>query len=102
MSSQKGRISAKRIDDVDVGSLTLDDDSNQFFKDMMDKPGSMSGLESQNPGIKEIVTKGAGYESKSLDDVGKFESLHNAKAISSNAFKENQKYNYCFKGVFKS
>lgn len=92
MSSQKGRISAKRIDeDIDVGSLTLDDDSHQIFKDAMDKPGSLMGFDLQNSGIKEIFAKGNG-DTHGDEDHNKLESLHDAKAISSNVFKENKKY----------
>jgi len=91
-SSQKGRISAKRINDIDVGSLTLDDESNRFFNDYVKTAQSVNDLDAQL-GIREVCTK-TGYPhtgTQSLDDLAVFDHLHDAKAISSDVFKENTK-----------
>jgi len=83
-------LHAKRIDDIDVGSLTLDDESNKIYNELMKTPQSVSDLDAKP---KEINSK-TGYPktgTQSLDNLDIFENLHDAKAISSDIFKENKK-----------
>jgi len=90
-SSQKGRIAAKRITDVDVGSLTLDDESNKFFNDYVKQAQSVNDLDTKFNDIKEVSSK-SGYNQPvaySLDDLSVFEKMHDAKAISSDIFRES-------------
>jgi len=86
-SSQKGRLHAKRIDDIDVGSLTLDDESNKCYNDLMRPTQSVNDLDMKSSDLKEVNTR---IGAQSLDNLDVLENLHDAKAISSDILKENK------------
>jgi len=91
----KGRIAAKKIDNVDIDSLSLHEDTT-YKKDygmsggMTDSAFGMSGTGQSN--VKEVVTKSnSPYVGGEQSNEEKFKKFQNAKAISSDAFRNDNK-----------
>jgi len=91
-STVKGRIAAKKIDNIDLSALTLNDDGVSIPKDNFDMTESAFGMKSQSP-VKEVYSKGnSPYISEQSNDE-KLKKFHTAKAISSDSFKtETREY----------
>lgn len=87
--SNKGRLAAKKIDNVDLDALTLNEDSNDMPKNKFEMSESSFGMTNQNT-VKEVVSKGnSPYLPENNED--KLKKFQNAKAISSDSFKTETK-----------
>ena len=90
-STVKGRIAAKKIDNIDLNALSLNDDGVAIPKDNFNMTESAFGMKSQSP-IKEVFSKGnSPYIGEQSNDE-KLKKFQSAKAISSDSFKTESKY----------
>lgn len=91
-ASNKGRIAAKKIDNIDLDALTLNEDGSEANKKKFDMMQSDSafGLTGPSNNVKEVVTKSNSATLKESDE-DKFKKYQNAKAISSDAFRNDNK-----------
>jgi len=84
--ANKGRLAAKKIDNVDLDALTLNEDSSDILKNKFDMTESSFGTTSNQNTVKEVVSKGnSPYMPESSED--KLKKFQGAKAISSDSFK---------------
>jgi ADP-ribosylation factor GTPase-activating protein 2/3 len=91
-SANKGRLAAKKIDNVDLDALSLNEDGvSNLAKNRFDMADSPFTVNTSN-NVKEVVSKG---NSPYLNDESaeeKFKKFSGAKAISSDSFKTESKF----------
>jgi len=90
-NANKGRLAAKKIDNVDLDALTLNEDGGSTFSkntfEMADSPFTVNTSNT----VKEVVSKGSSpYLNEGSADE-KLKKFQGAKAISSDAFKTENK-----------
>jgi len=92
-SSQKKGLAAKKIDNFDLDSLTLEEDSKSKPTTSFGMTDSSFGLTNNDNGVKEVSSKTSytSYSNDSKDDE-KLKKFSGAKAISSDSFKEKSDY----------
>jgi ADP-ribosylation factor GTPase-activating protein 2/3 len=89
-ASNKGRIAAKKIDNVDLDALTLNEDGGSLSKKKFEMTESSFGASGQQNNVKEIFAKSNSATLKEQDE-DKFTKFQNAKAISSDSFRSDIK-----------
>jgi len=88
-ASNKGRIAAKKIDNVDLDSLSLNEDGSNVSKQKFEMAESSFGASGQN-NVKEVFATSNSATLKEQDE-DKFKKFQNAKAISSDSFRTDVK-----------
>ena len=83
----KSRITGKKIEHIDIDSLTLNNDHNFFEASVNHFEKSISSSVSKKSLFKEIVE--IKTTSKTVSCHEKFKKFQDAKCISSDAFKDN-------------
>jgi len=87
----KGRIAAKKIDNVDLDALTLNEDTTTDYSknSKFDMTDNLMGMTNPNPvtTVKEVRSKETTTTESNED---KFKKFQKAKAISSDAFRDDK------------
>jgi len=85
--TNKGRLAAKKIDNIDLDSLTLNEDGGTTqIKNKFDMAGDSFQINTKSS-VKEIQSKGNSPYLSEQNAEDKFKKFQNAKAISSDSFK---------------
>ena len=98
--SNKGRLAAKKIDNVDLDALTLNEDGGSNVtvnKNTFDMTDNSLNINTKT-NVKEVVSKGNSPYLTEGSAEEKFKKYSNAKAISSDAFNNENKYIDLFVG----
>jgi len=86
-SAAKGRLAAKKIDNVDLDALSLHEEGvNPITKEFLDMAESILAKRAAN-NVKEVVSKGNSPYLNESSTEEKLKKFQGAKAISSDAFK---------------
>jgi len=88
-ASNKGRIAAKKIDNIDLDSLTLNEDTSAVTKNNKFGMADMGFGVTTGNNVKEIYAKTNEPASAGLTNDEKLKKFQNAKAISSDAFRDD-------------
>lgn len=89
-SSNKGRLAAKKIDNIDLDALSLNEDGGPTYTKNQFEMSSDAFPMNGKTAVRQIETKGNAREEPSSDKLKQFQ---NAKAISSESFKNNESWN---------
>jgi len=96
-SNGRTRIAAKKIDNIDLDALSLQEDTNSWKNELM-APSSINSIESTSigaPSQTEIKEEDSGRqvqitpEKKEMSDDERLKMFKNAKSISSSSFRDS-------------